>query len=99
MKLKDIVTSAVANKSTAIMPRQINSKVDPARQEQRAPLKADAAGLVVSCPTLAADELEFLKYVLERLRADARYVPSPIVMQLIVDANTRIWTASGTAGH
>lgn len=94
MKIKNIVNPSAAKQSKVVFHKSINESRYAIRRELLTLLKSDEEGLIGSCPSLASDEIEFLGVILTRLKADLSYEPSEWAIQLVVDANSRIW-ASG----
>jgi hypothetical protein len=92
MKLKDIANDAVANKTNEVLLKygRTESRNEPVCDEVAELLRADEAGVVMSCPFFGDDELELIWGVLCKVRANPNRQPSAMLMQVITDANIRV---------
>lgn len=95
MKLKDIVDISLSKKLQRTVPAKtcppwFDTQCGPIYDEVEILMRSDASELVMTCEYLERDELDLADDILNRLKIDPLYIPSPILLQAIRAINARI---------
>ncbi|UNK48852.1 hypothetical protein MNR01_14050 [Lysobacter sp. S4-A87] len=103
MKIEDITgnnlgSSMRGNYASSATVNGYNTKRNAAHPEVAELLNARLANMLFNCRSLARDEIELAKFIINTLDLDPHYIPSDTLLQAIRSINNRLTGNNKLAG-